>query len=197
MPNTSQPSLMVLIASTRPGRVGPAVADWFLGAAKKHGKLNAELVDLAEFNLPVFDEPNHPTQQKYTKEHTKKWAAAVSRFDAYTLVCPEYNFGPTPALVNAMNYLYVEWTYKPCGFVSYGGISGGLRGVQAAKQLVTTLKMMPMYESVTIPNVSALLADDNGRKVFKATEQHEKGAAALLDETLKWATALNTMRVPK
>lgn len=185
---------MVLTASTRPGRIGPAVAEWFLAAAKKHGKFAAESIDLADFNLPVFDEPNHPTQQKYTHEHTKKWAAAVSRFDAYIMIVPEYNFGPTPALLNALNYLYKEWNYKACGFVSYGGISGGLRGVQQTKLLITTLKMMPIYEAVAIPNVFALLADEGGKKVFKANEQHEKGAAGLLDETLKWANALKTMR---
>jgi len=188
--------LMVLIASTRPGRVGPAVANWFFEAAKKHGKFDVELVDLASFALPVFDEPNHPAQQKYQHEHTKKWAATVSRFDAYTLVTPEYNFGPTPALTNALNYLYHEWSYKPAGFVSYGGISGGMRGVQAAKQLVTTLKMMPMYEGVPIPGVAALLADEGGTKVFRANEHHEKGAVALLEETLKWSTALRTIRKP-
>jgi len=186
--------LMTLVCSTRPGRVCPAVANWFHGAAQKHGKFDAQLVDLAEFNLPVYNEPNHPVMQQYQHEPTKKWAAAVAGFDAYVFVMPEYNFGPTPALVNALNFLYKEWCYKPCGFVSYGGISGGLRSVQQTKLLVTTLKMMPMYESVPIPNVSPLLVDEGGSKVFKANEQHEKGAGALLEETHKWAVALKTMR---
>ncbi len=183
---------MVLIASTRPGRIGPAVAGWFFDAAKKHGKFDVSLVDLADLNLPVFDEPNHPSQQKYVREHTKRWAALVSAADAFITVCPEYNFGPTPALTNAMNYLYKEWNYKPWGFVSYGGMSGGMRGVQQAKLLVTTLKMMPMYESVAIPNVFGLLGE--GGKTFNAEESHNKAAITLLDETLKWAGALKTLR---
>jgi NAD(P)H-dependent FMN reductase len=186
--------LMVLTCSTRPGRVGPAVADWFFGVAQRHGRFDAEQVDLAIFNLPVYDEPVHPVMQKYEHEHTKKWAAAVARFDAYVFVMPEYNFGPTPALTNALNYLYKEWCYKTCAFVSYGGISGGLRSVQQTKLLVTTLKMMPMYESVPIPNVNSLLVEEGGQKVFKANEHHEKGANAMLEETLKWATALKTIR---
>jgi NAD(P)H-dependent FMN reductase len=111
-------------------------------------------------------------------------------------VTPEYNFGPTPALTNAMNYLYHEWSYKPVGFVSYGGLSGGMRGVQIAKGLATTLKMMPMYEAVPIPSVFGLIGDEGGQKVFKANEHHEKGAVSLLDETLKWAVALRTIRKP-
>lgn len=188
--------LMVLTASTRPGRVGPAVAAWFADAARRHGAFEVVPTDLADFNLPVFDEPNHPTQRKYEHEHTRRWSASVEAADAYAFVVPEYNFGPTPALVNALNYLYHEWCYKPAGFVSYGGISGGMRGVQVTKGLCTTLKMMPMYEAVVIPNVNTLLKDDGGRKVFSANELHEKSAAALLTELHKWATALRTIRVP-
>lgn len=186
--------LMVLTASTRPGRVGPAVAAWFNDAARRHASFDVAPADLAEFNLPVFDEPNHPAQRKYEHEHTRRWSTAVGAADAFALVVPEYNFGPTPALVNALNYLYHEWCYKPVGFVSYGGVSGGMRGVQVAKGLCTTLKMMPMYEAVPIPNVNALLKDEGGRKVFTPNEHHEKGAAALLTELLKWATALKTIR---
>ncbi len=186
--------LMVLTASTRPGRVGASVAAWFTDAARRHGKFEVAPADLAEFNLPVFDEPNHPAQKKYQHEHTKRWSAAVDAADAYTFVVPEYNFGPTPALVNALNYLYQEWCYKPVGFVSYGGLSGGMRGVQVAKGLCTTLKMMPMYEAVAIPNVFPMVKDEGGKKVFTPNEHCEKGAAALLDETMKWATALKTIR---
>ena len=73
--------------------------------------------------------------------------------DAFVFVTPEYNYAPPPALVNALNYLSREWNYAPVGFVSYGGISGGLRSVQVAKQIVTTLKMMPIPEGVPMPMV--------------------------------------------
>ena len=77
--------------------------------------------------------------------------------DAYAFVTPEYNYGPTPALVNAMNYVYREWNYKPCGFVSYGGLSGGVRAVQASKLQVTAVKMMPMAEGVAVPMVAGMI----------------------------------------
>ncbi|TFL13617.1 NADPH-dependent oxidoreductase [Pusillimonas caeni] len=183
--------LQVIICSTRPGRVGPSVGTWFKDFAARHGKFDASLVDLADFNLPLYDEANHPVQRKYEKEHTKAWSASVSQADAYAFVTPEYNYGPPPSFVNALNYVYKEWNYKPCGFVSYGGVSGGMRAVQLEKQLVTTLKMMPMVEGVAIPMVATLL--DENRK-FKSNELIDTAANTMLDELHRWAEALKTLR---
>jgi NAD(P)H-dependent FMN reductase len=183
--------LHTIICSTRPGRIGPAVATWFNGFAKEHGGFDAELVDLVEFNLPVYDEPFHPIMGRYEKEHTKKWSASVAAADAYVFVTPEYNFGPPPSFLNAMNYLYLEWNYKPCGFVGYGGVSGGLRAVQVERQLVTTVKMMPMMEIVSVPMVATLL-DDKG--VFKGDDLIAHAAKQMLDELVRWAQALKPMR---
>lgn len=183
--------LQVIICSTRPGRVGPAVARWFTKYARQHAKFDASLVDLADFDLPLYDEPNHPSLQKYEKAHTMKWSASVAAADAYAFVTPEYNYGPPPSFVNALNFLYKEWNYKPCGFVSYGGVSGGLRAVQLEKQLVTTLKMMPMVEGVAVPMVAKLL-DEKGE--FVPNELIVASAATLLDELLRWAEGLKAMR---
>lgn len=182
--------LNTIIASTRPGRVGPAVAGWFHALARKEGSFDAHLVDLAEFDLPVYDEPRHPRLQQYEHEHTKRWAESVAAADAYVLVTPEYNFGPTPALVNALNYVYNEWTYKPAAFVSYGGISGGMRAVQATKLTLTTLKMVPIMEAVTVPMVAERVQDGT----FSAGEIHEQSAEALLKELHRWAEALKPLR---
>lgn len=183
--------LHTIICSTRPGRVGSSVARWFNDFATKHGKFETVLVDLADFKLPVYDEPHHPATQKYEREHTKAWAASVAAADAYVFVTPEYNYGPPPSFVNALNYVYREWNYKPCGFVSYGGVSGGLRAVQLEKQLVTTLKMMPMVEGVMAPMVAQLL-DEN--RAFRSNELIDKSATQMLDELFKWAEALKPMR---
>ena len=185
------PKLHVVICSTRPGRVGPSVARWFQDYAAQHGKFDVELVDLADFKLPLYDEPLHPAQQKYTHEHTKKWAASVAAADAYIFVTPEYNYCPPPSLVNALDYVYREWNYKPCGFVGYGGVSGGLRAVQMARLHVTTLKMMPMVEGVAIPMVASLLGDDGA---FGSNELIDTSARTLLDELLRWTVALKPMR---
>ena len=183
--------LQTIIVSTRPGRVGPAIGAWFHERATQHGKFAAKLIDLADFNLPIYDEPHHPRLRNYEKEHTKRWSQSVASADAYVFVTPEFNYCPPPSFVNALNYLYQEWNYKPCGFVSYGGVSGGLRAVQLEKQLVTTLKMMPMVEGVMAPMVAQLL-DEN--RAFRSNELIDKSATQMLDELFKWAEALKPMR---
>lgn len=186
--------LHTIIASTRPGRVGPSVARWFNDFAGKHGAFDASLVDLADFKLPIFDEPDHPVRQNYQHEHTKRWAASVAAADAVVFVTPEYNYTPPPSLLNALSYLSKEWNYKPAGFVSYGGVSGGLRAVQATRLIVTTTKMMPVPEGVPIPNVFGQL-DEN--KNFKSNELIDASAKAMLDEMARWANALTPLRRPQ
>lgn len=187
------PKLHTVVCSTRPTRVGPSVAAWFHDHATRHGRFDCALVDLAEFDLPVFDEPEHPRLRRYRHEHTKRWSASVEAADAFVFVTPEYNYSPPPSLVNALDYLVVEWGYKPVGFVSYGGISGGLRAVQAERLMVTTFKMMPMLEAVAIPNVSQHLDAD---KRFTPAEPHVSSATAMLDELFRWAQALRPLRQP-
>lgn len=184
--------LHVITCSTRPGRIGPYVAQWFCEAAIQHGKFAVVPVDLAYFNLPVYNEPEHPVRQQYQHAHTKDWAASVDAADAYVFVTPEYNFGPPPSLLNALNYVYKEWNYKPAGIVSYGGISGGLRSAQILKQTLTTLKIMPTVEAVTVQNVFTLIDENN--KHFNPIDSHTRAATTMLDELYKWAQALKTMR---
>ena len=183
--------LHIIIASTRPGRVGPSVARWFEDAARAHGQFEPVLVDLAEFDLPVYDEPKHPRMRQYEHEHTKAWSASVEAADAFVFVTPEYNFGPPPSLLNALNYLYVEWSYKPAGIVSYGGVSGGLRSAQMLKLTLTALKMMPLPEGVGVPNVNQFLGPD---RTFKPNELVAAGVPTMLNELRRWAEALKPMR---
>lgn len=183
--------LQVIICSTRPGRIGPSVARWFADYARQNSQYDVELVDLADFDLPVYNEAHHPATGKYEQDHTKAWSASVASADAYVFVTPEYNYGPPPAFVNALNYVYKEWNYKPCGFVGYGGVSGGLRAVQLEKQLVTTLKMMPMVEGVAIPMAWGHI-DEN--KVFTSNELIDKSADTMLTELYRWTQGLKAMR---
>jgi NAD(P)H-dependent FMN reductase len=184
------PRLQIVIASTRPGRVGPTIAQWFHGFATKHGGYDAHLVDLAELSLPLYDEPNHPMRRQYTKDHTKAFSAVVKAADATVFVSPEYNYSPPPSLVNAIDYLFWEWQYMPVGVVSYGGVSGGLRAAQAIRLMASTLKMMPLPEGVALPNVFNQIKDG----VFSANELNEQGAAAMLNEMIKWSKALAELR---
>lgn len=184
-------NLKIIIASTRPVRGGEAIAKWFFAFAQQHGRFEVELVDLREINLPLLDEPRHPRMAKYEHDHTKRWSALVQAGDAFVIVTPEYNFGPPPALINALDYVYREWNYKAVAFVSYGGISGGLRSVQMTKQIVTTLKMVPIVEAVAVPFYSNHIGEDG---VFKNTTAHDDAARAMLDELHRWSEALKVLR---
>ncbi len=181
----------VVIASTRPGRVGSAVAEWFLGRALAHGAFEIGVTDLAKLALPFLDEPNHPSLRRYTRDHTKRWSATVDAADAFVFVMPEYNHGFNAPLKNAIDFLYQEWQYKPVGFVSYGGVSGGTRAVQMIKQVITTLKMIPLNEAVPIPFVATLLNADGK---LEPNELMELGATKMLDELYRLAGAMSSFR---
>lgn len=184
--------LQVIVASTREQRKGPLVADWFLEQARAHDGFEIELVDLDEVGLPLFDEPRHPRLQQYEHEHTRRWSAIVARGDAYVFVTPEYNFGTPPSLSNALDHLVREWAYKPAGFVSYGGVSAGLRGVQMTKQILSALRVVPIVEAVAIPFFSQSV--DEETRAFDPGEVQRKAARAMLDELARWAAALRPLR---
>lgn len=184
-------NLKIITASTRPGRKGPSIAEWIHKKALAHSSFSAELLDLAVINLPFLDEAEHPRLKKYQHEHTKKWSATIDSADVYIMVTPEYNYGLPATLKNALDFLFHEWAHKPVGFVSYGGVSGGIRSVQMLKQVVTALKMMPLTESIPITFFTKYI-DEND--VFNADDALEKSAATLLNELARWAGALKTMR---
>ena len=121
-------TLKIIIGSTRPGRSGGPVAEWFHELAARHGGFDADLVDLAEVGLPLFNEPENPSRGRYSREHTKRWGQIIAAGDAFVFVVPEYNHGYNAATKNALDYLHAEWRNKPVGFVSYGGISAGRAG---------------------------------------------------------------------
>lgn len=182
--------LNVIVASTRPGRVGIHVGRWFHGAAAQHAAFEAELVDLAEVGLPLYDEPKHPRLRDYQHEHTKRWSAIVAAADAHVFVTPEYNHSPTPALLNALDFVYHEWGYKPAGFVTYGGVSGGLRAGQSTKLTLSVLKVPVIPEAVTIPFVSQQIKDG----AFEPKEVQAEAVKPMLDELARWAEALRPLR---
>lgn len=184
------PQLSIIIGSTRPGRAGLPIAQWFAERARRHGAFSIDLIDLAELSLPLLDEPDHPRLGRYTQPHTKAWSARIAPADAFVFVTPEYNHGYPAALKNAIDYLAVEWRDKAVGFVSYGGVAAGTRAVQQLKQVVTTLKMVPAVEAVNIPFHAELIEDG----VVRATAPMEQAADAMLDELARLDAGLRTLR---
>ena len=186
-----RPTLLIIVASTRPGRVGLPVAEWFEARALGQGDFDIDLADLKVIDLPFFDEPKHPRLQEYEHQHTKDWSARVGAADAVAIVTPEYNFGFPAPLKNALDFLSLEWNYKPVGFVSYGGVSAGTRSVQMIKQVVTTLKMMPLFENVAIPFVAQFVGEHGE---LEPNDVMEKAADAMLDELVRVEAALRPLR---
>ena len=183
--------LNIIIGSTRPGRVGPVIARWISEAAIEHGMFDVELVDLADFGLPLLDEAAHPKAQQYLNEPTKRWSASVASADAFLFVTPEYDYFAPAALVNAVQTLMLEWFYKPAGVVSYGGISGGLRSAQVLRQLLGNVNVHALPQVVPIPNFPQFIGDDG---MFRPNEPMTDGLNGLLDELHKWAEALKALR---
>jgi NAD(P)H-dependent FMN reductase len=187
-----KPVLHVVIASTRPGRSGRAIGEWFRDRAVAEGAFDVELVDLAEVGLPFFDEPHHPRLKQYVNAHTKEWSATVERGDAFVFVTPEYNHSFNAVLKNALDYLHHEWRHKAAGFVSYGGVSGGTRAVIGLRLVVGTLKMVPVTEAVNIPFHPQVMSEDGQ---VRPNDVMTAAADAMLAELARLTGALRAMRL--
>jgi NAD(P)H-dependent FMN reductase len=185
-----KPKLDIIVVSTRPGRAGLPVAQWFRGQALAHDGFDVEWVDLAEWNLPFMNEPHHPRLRQYTHDHTRRWSALIDAADAFVLVMPEYNHGFTAPLKNAIDYLVHEWTYKPVGFVTYGGVAAGTRAQQLIKPVLVGLKMTPVVEAVNIPFVAQLIKDGQ----LEPTESLTRAAHTMLTELERYEEALRPLR---
>jgi NAD(P)H-dependent FMN reductase len=180
-------TLGIIVASVRPGRVGDKVAAWIAEAARQHGGFQIDLMDLAEVDLPAnTSEPNHPATGEYLHDYTKKWSVRVAACQAFVIVTPEYNHGYPASLKNALDLVNKEWWYKPVGFASYGGVSGGLRAVEQLKPVVAFLRMVPLAESFVAPFVAQQINDG----AFEPNDVQVAGTKAMLDELLVIGTPL-------
>ena len=133
----------VVIGSTRPGRISPGIARWVRDVVQEHSSLRYELLDLAEVNLPLLDEPLMAALGQYQHEHTRAWSRTVSSFGGFVFVFPQYNWGYPAALKNALDHLYKEWNDKPLVIVTYGG-HGGDKCAKQLRQVAEGLKMRPI-----------------------------------------------------
>lgn len=185
--------LKVILGSTRSGRKGIKVAEWFMEMLKGQQDFEVELLDLKTIDLPFLDEPEHPRLRHYQHQHTKEWSKVIDSADAFVFVTCEYNYGFPAPLKNALDFLFQEWNYKPVGFVSYGGIGGGIRAVQMLKEVVTTQKMMPLPEAVHIPFFTNHI---NEAGKFEGNEFLDKSVNNMMGELLRWTKALKTIRNP-
>ena len=186
-------NLKIITSTVRPGRKGPLITEWITNIARQHSSFNVEVLDLAEINLPMMNEPNHPAMKKYEHEHTKQWSAKIEGADAFIFVTAEYDYNYPAPLRNALEYLYHEWGYKAAGIVSYGGISGGTRASNSLKADLSTFKMVPLTEAVNFPFFQQNISEN----AFAANEAAEKSAREMLKQLARWTRGLKTIKEDK
>ena len=182
-------NVAILIGSTRPGRVGESVGKWVFEIAQRRKDARFELVDLADYGLPLLDEPVPPSRGQYSKEHTKRWAAKIASFDAFVFVTAEYNHGIPGALKNAIDFLFAEWNNKAAGFVSYGS-AGGARAVEQLRLVMAEVQVATVRNQVML----SLFTDFESFTKFKPDPRHEASVDKMLDQLLAWADALKPLR---
>ena len=177
--------IKVILGSSRQGRNGKKVADWFMSQVESYkDKMEFELLDLADWPIPFFDNPVSPAMGGEPSGIVVDWAKKIAEADGIIIVTPEYNHGYPAVLKNAFDVIYKEWNYKPVSFVSYGAVSGGIRAVEQLKQVVLELKMIPMHEEVNIHFVWQAFAED-GSVVDKSLEQKAQALLETLSGYLK------------
>lgn len=173
--------LVVMIGSVRSGRIGPSVADWFLGLAAKRAEFTTAVVDVMDLDLPHDLVPSPSTDVL---------ANAISSADAVVVVTPEYNHGYPGSLKTALDSVKYEWRGKPIGFVSYGGLSGGARATEQLRQVAAELHMVSVRDSVAIAQVRKVFGDNRSAVEDAAVD----AASRMLDQLWWWAAAAREMR---
>ena len=182
----------IIVGSTRPGRNGEAVARWVHENASRRGDAQYELVDLADFDLPLFDEPVPPSMGQYSKDHTRRWAEKIDSLDAFVFVTPEYNHSTSGALKNALDFIYGEWLNKAAGFVSYGS-AGGVRAVEHLRTIMAELQIADVRGQVAL----SLFEDFENFATFKPRDLHLQSLDSMLDQLVGWGGALQRYREQK
>ena len=181
--------IAIVLGSTRPGRIGEAVAKWAYGIARTHGGAEYELVDVKDFSLPLLDEPVPPSMAPHSLPHTLAWAARIDSFDGFVFVTPEYNHGIPGALKNAIDFLYTEWNNKAAGFISYGS-AGGARAVEQLRLVMGELQIADVRAQLML----SLFTDFENYSVFKPNPHAAKMVDTILDQVIAWGGALKTLR---
>ena len=179
---TAQMNIGIILGSTRPARVSPQVGKWIKELADKRGDATYEIVDLADYNLPFLGDPAGEQQ-------VAAWAKKIASLDGFVFVTAEYNHSITGALKNALDSARAEWYNKAAGIVSYGS-SGGTR---AAEHLRGILGELQVADVRTHPALS-MFTDFENYTIFKPAELHIAHVNDMLNQVIRWCTALKSVR---
>lgn len=180
----------IILGSTRPGRVGPQIAEWIEKTASTREDAHFELVDIADYNLPLFDEPRSPRMGTYEHDHTRAWAAKIAELDGFVFVTPEYNRSIPGALKNAIDFVYNEWNNKAAGFVGYGSNVSGARAVDHLRHIAGAVQLAAVHTQIHL----SLQTDFEKFTTFTPAERHEVALQQMLTEVITWTNALAPLR---
>ena len=183
--------ITIILGTTRPNRFGVQIADWLKQLTAEYKQTTFAVADLADLNLPFLDEPDLPLHGNYVQDHTKKWAEIVGKSDGFLIIAPEYNHSYTPALKNALDFLWAEWHYKPAAFVSYGATAGGARAVEHLRAIAGQLRMYDLGEHVIIPDYFKQL-NKQGR--FVPSAEQTASAHTTIERLIFWADQFKAAR---
>lgn len=186
--------IKVILGSIREGRFGEYPAKWIYEILSKEEDFDVELLDIKDFELPIFDSRVSPAYVEGSYGNTKidKWAEKINEADGFVIVTPEYNHGYSSALKNAIDHLYKEWNHKAVSFVAYGS-QGGARAVEQLRQVAVEIQMASTRNAVHI-NSPWLLVDSNNQLKEGVLEPHVQSAQKIIKELKWWATALKEAR---
>lgn len=181
-------TIAIILGSTRPNRMGAAVADWVHKRAADR-PATYDLIDLREVDLPFLDEGTPPSMGQYEHEHTRRWAETIDRYDGFVLVTPEYNHSTSAVLKNALDHLYAEWNNKACAFVGYGSL-GGARAVEHLRAITSELQLAHVRQQVAL----SLFQDWDDTQGFTPAPESEEALDTLFEQLESWAEALAPVR---
>jgi len=182
----------IIIGSTREGRFGDKPAEWIAERARATGNFEVEILDLRDYNLPLFDEQASPAYAPSKAAGAKAWQDKVASLDGFIATAAEYNRAPTGVLKNALDYAYNEWNNKPIGFVGYGGV-GGARAIEQLRLISVELQMAPVRNAVHIAWADYMQVV-SGEKKLADIDHLNQAADGLLDQIAWWGKALTTAR---
>jgi NAD(P)H-dependent FMN reductase len=181
--------IAIIIGSTRPGRKAETVAKWAYDIARQRGDAEFELLDLADFNLPLLDEPLAAMSGQYSQPHTRAWSVKVASFDGCVFVTPEYNHGAPGALKNAIDFLLREWADKAAGFIGYG-YTMGARAIEQLRLVMTAVQVATVRPQVGL----SLFTDFDHSTLFKPAPIQGTNLNTMLDQVIAWSGALQALR---
>jgi NAD(P)H-dependent FMN reductase len=187
-PDTAPLRTAVITASTRDGRFGPTVTQWFTRLAAGRDDLETELVDPAEHPVPNTLSWSPPAEDR---QLLAPLTAKLEAADAFVIVTPEYNHSFPASLKQAVDWHYTQWQAKPVGFVSYGGIGGGLRAVEQLRLVFAELHAVTVRDSVSLHRAHEAFDGDGELRESAVAEGAAKG---MLDQLAWWGRALRAAR---